>query len=205
MPMEMFWNCGSAKMKAPGSGWGYWTVWRIVGWTIFNRLCWRTYRLSQRDRSRISESRDIAVHYLPDKKYHTVCLVQGYQGDHERLWGNIRCRGWAICAFGAKWNSKYPKSATFWRAKWPNRTTYFKYLAKVQKFIYTTNAIKNFTRQLRKVTNDRMLKMLYLAMMDITKKCTGRHHDWDWSILSLRYSLLTTFPNRQIQPAGKGK
>ena len=40
--------------------------------------------------------------------------------------------------------------------------------------------------QLRKVTksksvfptDDSLLKMLYLAMMDITKKWTGRRHDW---------------------------
>ena len=27
-------------------------------------------------------------------------------------------------------------------------------------------------------TDDSLLKMLYLAMMDITKKWTGRRHDW---------------------------
>ena len=51
---------------------------------------------------------------------------------------------------------------------------------------YTTNAIEGFNRQLRKVTkaksvfptDDSLLKMLYLAMMDITKKWTGRRQDW---------------------------
>lgn len=50
----------------------------------------------------------------------------------------------------------------------------------------TTNAIEGFNRQLRKVTksksvfptDDSLLKMLYLAMMDITKKWTGRRQDW---------------------------
>ena len=50
----------------------------------------------------------------------------------------------------------------------------------------TTNAIEGFNRQLRKVTkskavfptDDSLLKMLYLAMMDITKKWTGRRMDW---------------------------
>lgn len=49
-----------------------------------------------------------------------------------------------------------------------------------------TNAIEGFNRQLRKVTkaksvfptDDSLLKMLYLAMMDITKKWTGRRQDW---------------------------
>jgi putative transposase len=49
------------------------------------------------------------------------------------------------------------------------------------RLIYTTNAIEGFNRQLRKVTkiktvfpsDDSLLKMLYLATMDITKKWTG--------------------------------
>ena len=48
------------------------------------------------------------------------------------------------------------------------------------------NSIENFNRQLRKVTklktifptDDALFKMLYLAMMDATKKWTGK--TWDW-------------------------
>ena len=89
-------------------------------------------------------------------------------------------------AFDAKWSKKYPKIASSWREKWPNLATYFKYPQQVRKLIYTTNAIENFNRQLRKVTkaksvfptDDSLLKMLYLAMIDITKKWTGRRQDW---------------------------
>ena len=56
----------------------------------------------------------------------------------------------------------------------------------VRRLIYTTNTIEGFNRQLRKVTKSKsvfptdgsLLKMLYLAMMDITKKWTGRRQDW---------------------------
>ena len=69
---------------------------------------------------------------------------------------------------------------------WPNLSTYFKYPEEVRRLIYTTNAIEGFNRQLRKVTkaksvfptDDSLFKMLYLAMMDITKKWTGRRQDW---------------------------
>ena len=52
--------------------------------------------------------------------------------------------------------------------------------------IYTTDAIEGFNRQLRKETkaktifptDDSLFKMLYLAMMDVTKKRTGRRQDW---------------------------
>lgn len=48
------------------------------------------------------------------------------------------------------------------------------------------HAIEGFNRQLQKVTkaktvfpsDDSLLKMLYLAMMDITKKWTGHRQDW---------------------------
>jgi len=48
------------------------------------------------------------------------------------------------------------------------------------------NPIEGLTRQLRKVTksktvfpsDDSLLKMLYLATMDITKKWTGHRQDW---------------------------
>lgn len=80
--------------------------------------------------------------------------------------------------FDEKWSSKSPKIAISWRSNWANLSTYFKYPQEVRKLIYTTNAIEGFNRQLRKVmknkgvfpTDDSLLKMLYLAMIDITKK-----------------------------------
>lgn len=89
-------------------------------------------------------------------------------------------------AFDEKWGGKYPKIDLSWRANWANLSTYFKYPQEVRTLIYTTNAIENFNRQLRKVTksksvfptDDSLLKMLYLAMIDITKKWTGRRKDW---------------------------
>ena len=89
-------------------------------------------------------------------------------------------------SFGEKWNSKYPKIYKSWSERWATLSTYFKYPNEVRKLIYTTNAIEGFNRQLRKVTksktvfpsDDSLLKMLYLATMDITKKWTGRRRDW---------------------------
>jgi len=89
-------------------------------------------------------------------------------------------------SFDEKWGGKYPKIAASWRANWPNLSAYFKYPEEVRKLVYTTNAIEGFNRQLRKVTksksvfptDDSLLKMLYLAMIDITKKWTGRRQDW---------------------------
>ncbi|MBP2658223.1 MAG: transposase mutator type, partial [Firmicutes bacterium] len=89
-------------------------------------------------------------------------------------------------SFDEKWSKKYPKIALSWRTNWANLSTYFKYPQEVRTLIYTTNAIESFNRQLRKVTksksvfptDDSLLKMLYLAMVDITKKWTGRRKEW---------------------------
>jgi len=89
----------------------------------------------------------------------------------------------ALDTFDQKWSKKYPQIAVSWRSNWANLATYFKYPKEVRTL---TNSIEGFNRQLRKVTknkgvfpnDDSLFKMLYLAMMDITKKWTGRRKDW---------------------------
>jgi transposase-like protein len=85
-----------------------------------------------------------------------------------------------------RWGGRYPNSIASWRNIWAQLSTYFKYPPELRKIIYTTNSIENFNRQLRKVTksktifptDDALFKMLYLSMIDITKKWNGR--PWDW-------------------------
>ena len=93
------------------------------------------------------------------------------------------------------WDKKYPKISKSWRENWANLSTYFKFPEELRRLIYTTNAIEGFNRQLRKVTkskavfqtDDSLFKMLYLAMLDITKKWT---QDWAqiYPQLALYYS-----------------
>ena len=92
----------------------------------------------------------------------------------------------ALNTFSEHWDKKYPTISQSWRANWANLSTYFKFPQELRRLIYTTNAIEGFNRQLRKVTkaksvfptDESLFKMLYLAMMDITKKWTGRRQDW---------------------------
>lgn len=89
------------------------------------------------------------------------------------------------------------KKAISRRSNWVNLYTFFKYPQKSITFIYTTNAIEGFNRQLRKVTknkgvfptDDSLLKMLYLAMMDITKNGLANAANGDKFIHSLKFSL----------------
>lgn len=107
----------------------------------------------------------------------------------------------ALDIFAENWDKKYPKISQSWRDNWANLSTYFKFPQEVRRLIYTTNTIEGFNRQLRKVTksksvfptDDSLLKMLYLAMMDITKKWTGRRQDW-----SVIYAQLAIFFGERI-------
>ena len=91
----------------------------------------------------------------------------------------------ALARLAVRWDKKYPKSSHSWRENWANLSTYCKFPAKLKKLIYITNTIEGFNRQLRKVTkfksvfptDDSLLKMLYLAIMDIPRKWTGRHQN----------------------------
>ena len=102
-----------------------------------------------------------------------------------------------------KWGKKYPSSISSWRNNWPQLSTYFKYPSEIRKLIYTTNSIENFNRQLRKVTksrtifptDDALFKMLYLAMIDITKKWTGKSWDWGQTL-----DQLCVYFGERIQP-----
>ena len=107
----------------------------------------------------------------------------------------------ALDIFAENWDKKYPKISQSWRDNWANLSTYFKFPQEVRRLIYTNNTIEGFNRQLRKVTksksvfptDDSLLKMLYLAMMDITKKWTGRRQDW-----SKIYAQLAIFFGERI-------
>ena len=92
----------------------------------------------------------------------------------------------ALDEFEAKWGKKYPLAVKSWRVNWNELATMFKYPPEIRKLIYTTNAIENFNRQLRKVTKTKnafvsdsaLMKILYLATMNIVDKWTMPIRDW---------------------------
>ena len=96
---------------------------------------------------------------------------------------------YALEQLAAKWEKSHYKMVQPWRESWPELSTYFKYPPEIRKIIYTTNAIENFNRQLRKAgkhhvvfpTDDALFKTLYLAMTEITWKCGNRPTYWNWS------------------------
>ena len=92
----------------------------------------------------------------------------------------------ALDQFEAKWSDKYPLTVRSWRTNWEELTAFFKYSPEIRKIIYTTNIIESYHRQLRKATkgksifpsDESLLKMLYLATMDVVRKWTTRVQNW---------------------------
>jgi transposase-like protein len=91
-------------------------------------------------------------------------------------------------AFKEKWQSKYPHATKSWETHWLELTTFFKYPQEIRRIMYTTNTIENYHRRLRKVTktktaypnDEALLKILYLATMDATKKWTQPLKEWGY-------------------------
>lgn len=134
-----------------------------------------------------------------DIKAFTKDLKQIYQAATEELALQ------ALDELEEKWGKKYPSSVSSWRNNWPELSAYFKYPQELRKIIYTTNSIENFNRQLRKVTksrsifptDDALFKLLYLAMMDITKKWVGKSGTWNWG--QILNQLMIHFEGRITQ------
>jgi len=93
--------------------------------------------------------------------------------------------------FESEWNKKYPYIAKSWRANWRNLATFFEFPAPIRKIIYTTNIIENINRVIRKYTktktmlpNDQAVeKVVYLALMQISKKWIMAHKDWPMMLI----------------------
>lgn len=100
----------------------------------------------------------------------------------------------ALDRLDAKWSKKYGYAIKSWRANWRNLATFYKYPEEIRRIMYTTNAIENLNRQIRKVTknkssfptDDSLFKLVYLAIMDASKKWTTARRDWSAVINPLR-------------------
>ena len=92
-----------------------------------------------------------------------------------------------LLAAKEKWGKKYPSAIKSWEDNWDNLITFFAFPEYIRKIMYTTNAIESLNSQFRKVTktklifphDDSLLKMLYLAVENISKKWTRIYKDWD--------------------------
>ncbi|TVU69843.1 IS256 family transposase [Vibrio tasmaniensis] len=123
-----------------------------------------------------------SMKYVPWKDYKTITadLKEIYQAttEDEALL--------ALEHFGDKWDDKYPQISRSWTAHWDNLNTLFSYPQDIRRAIYTTNAIESLNSVIRKATKKRKLfptdesarKVVYLAIMDASKRWTMPIHHW---------------------------
>ncbi len=96
-----------------------------------------------------------------------------------------------------KWTSKYQNSMKRWYDNWDAISPIFKFSVDVRKVIYTTNAIESLNSTYRKLNRQRsvfpsdiaLLKALYLATFEATKKWTTTIRNWGqiYGELSIMY------------------
>ena len=96
-----------------------------------------------------------------------------------------------------KWTAKYPNSMKHRYDNWDAITPIFKFSPDVRKVIYTTNAIESLNSTYRKLNRQRsvfpsdtaLLKALYLATFEATKKWTMSIRNWGhvYGELSIMY------------------
>lgn len=92
----------------------------------------------------------------------------------------------ALCAFGDRWDPRYPMISEMWRRHWERFIPFFAFPPEIRKIVYTTNSIEAVNRQLRKIiktrghfpTEDAALKLLWLGLIRAEKKWSYPIRDW---------------------------
>jgi transposase-like protein len=96
-----------------------------------------------------------------------------------------------------KWQDRYPNAMKSWSTNWDILSPIFKFSTDVRKVIYTTNAIESLNSTYRRLNRQRsvfpsdtaLLKALYLATFEATKKWTMTLRNWGkvYGELSIMY------------------
>lgn len=90
----------------------------------------------------------------------------------------------------ATWGQRYGVVIESWRRNWELLSEFFDYAQEIRRIIYTTNTIEGYHRQLRKITKTKgsftseksLLKLVYLAQLNIARKWSGPVHNWGMAI-----------------------
>ena len=88
--------------------------------------------------------------------------------------------------FAMTWEDKYPYSVQSWRTNWDELTTFFSFPLEIRKIMYTTNLIENLNGKIRKYTKNKLsfptdesvMKSVYLAIREATRKWSMPIHNW---------------------------
>jgi putative transposase len=108
----------------------------------------------------------------------------------------------ALMTFAQRWDKQYPTISKSWLNHWSRIIPFFAFPADIRKAIYTTNAIESLNMTLRKVlrnhrsfpTDESALKVIYLAIHNISKKWTMPIRDWKAALNRFAIEFEGRFP-----------
>lgn len=115
-----------------------------------------------------------------DKKAFTADMKQIYNAP------NRQAAKAALEDFASQWGHKYAYAVKSWRDNWEDLTAFFEFPVEIRKIIYTTNLIENLNGKIRKYTKNKLsfptdeavMKSVYLALREATKKWTQPIRNW---------------------------
>ncbi|MDV3000942.1 MAG: IS256 family transposase ISXax1 [Chroococcopsis gigantea SAG 12.99] len=108
----------------------------------------------------------------------------------------------ALVEFGELWDKQYPTISKSWLNHWQRIIPFFAFPHDIRKAIYTTNAIESMNMTLRKVlrnhrcfpTDESAMKVVYLALENISKKWTMPIRDWKAALNRFAIEFEDRFP-----------
>ena len=108
----------------------------------------------------------------------------------------------ALVDFAERWDKQYPTISKSWLNHWNRIIPFFAFPPDIRKAIYTTNAIESMNMTLRKVlrnhrsfpTDESAMKVIYLAIANISKKWTMPIRDWKSALNRFAIEFEGRFP-----------
>jgi putative transposase len=108
----------------------------------------------------------------------------------------------ALIDFAQRWDKQYPTISKSWLNHWQRIIPFFAFPDDIRKAIYTTNAIESMNMTLRKVlrnhrsfpTDESAMKVIYLAIHNISKKWTMPIRDWKAALNRFAIEFEGRFP-----------
>lgn len=157
-------------------------IFSVDGLTGFKEAIGAVYPFAKIQRCIVHQIR-ASIKYIPhkDKKSFVADLKKVYGAINEEQGMEY------LLELKEKWGGKYPNAIATWENNWDSVSTFFMFPDFIRKIMYTTNCIESLNSQFRKVTktklifpnDESLLKMLYLATENITKRWTRRYDNWD--------------------------
>ena len=108
----------------------------------------------------------------------------------------------ALVDFAEVWDKQYPTISKSWMSHWNRVIPFFAFPADIRRAIYTTNAIESLNMTLRKVlrnhrsfpTDESAMKVIYLAIHNLSKKWTMPIRDWKAALNRFAIEFEGRFP-----------